>query len=193
MLAPNVAESSRIAQPEPTVATRAPPAVAPTAERGVAGDRHQAVRLLQKPGRHRSRDESDGGRGVEGGGHGERRVEGDDLPQARVPGDEQQSERELDAEAHSRSEPIITSRRGSRSATTPPTRSVEIWASVQAANASPTSVADPVRSSTAKATAIGTRFVPKKEIVRAGKSRRKFRLALQLLPACNVVGQDPRS
>ena len=67
------------------------------------------------------------------------------------------------------SEPIITRRRGSRSATTPPTSSVEICASVHAAKASPTSVAEPPSPSTAKATAIGARFVPKNEIVRAAK------------------------
>src|SRR6476619_7339511 len=69
----------------------------------------------------------------------------------------------------------ITSRRGRRSATTPPTNRVETWASVQQAKAIPTSVADPVRSRTANATAIGARFVPKNEIVRAEASRRKFR------------------
>src|SRR6266536_3575579 len=73
------------------------------------------------------------------------------------------------------SELSITRRRGRRSATTPPTSSVEICASVQHANAIPTSVAEPVRSRTANATAIGARFVPKNEIVRAPKSRRKFR------------------
>src|SRR5207237_2172325 len=73
------------------------------------------------------------------------------------------------------SELIITSRRGTRSARTPPTRSVDTCASVQAANASPTSVADPPTPSTAKATAIGAKFVPKKEIVRAAKSKRKLR------------------
>src|SRR6266487_4021565 len=69
----------------------------------------------------------------------------------------------------------ITRRRGRRSATTPPIKSVEIWASVQQAKAIPTSVADPVRSRTANATAIGARFVPKNEIVRAPASRRKLR------------------
>jgi hypothetical protein len=67
------------------------------------------------------------------------------------------------------SEAIITSCRGSRSPTTPPTRSVEICASVQAANASPTSVAELVSPRTANATAIGARFVPKNEIARAKK------------------------
>src|SRR5207247_5184545 len=60
-------------------------------------------------------------------------------------------------------------------ATTPPINSVEIWASVQQAKARPTSVADPVRSRTANATAIGARFVPKNEIVRAPASNRKLR------------------
>src|SRR2546426_11918535 len=73
------------------------------------------------------------------------------------------------------SDESITRRRGRRSATTPPIRSVEICASVQQAKAIPTSVADPVRSRTAKATAIGARFVPKNEIVRAPASRRKLR------------------
>src|SRR6266542_4588541 len=73
------------------------------------------------------------------------------------------------------SDESITRRRGRRSATTPPINSVEIWASVQQAKAIPTSVADPVRSSTANATAIGARFVPKNEIVRAVKRRRKLR------------------
>jgi hypothetical protein len=72
------------------------------------------------------------------------------------------------------SEPIITSRRGSLSATTPPTSSVAICANVRAAKARPTSVAEPVIASTANATAIGTRFEPKNEIVRAAKSSRKF-------------------
>src|SRR6266508_1753992 len=73
------------------------------------------------------------------------------------------------------SDESITRRRGRRSATTPPINSVEIWASVQQAKAIPTSVAEPVRSRTANATAIGARFVPKNEIVRAPASRRKLR------------------
>src|SRR5258705_3331551 len=73
------------------------------------------------------------------------------------------------------SDDSITRRRRRRSATTPPIRRVEIWASVQQAKAIPTSVADPVRSRTANATAIGARFVPKNEIVRAPASRRKLR------------------
>src|SRR6266566_2038208 len=73
------------------------------------------------------------------------------------------------------SDDSITRRRGRRSATTPPINSVEIWASVQQANAIPTSVADPVKSRTANATAIGARFVPKNEIVRAPASSRKLR------------------
>jgi hypothetical protein len=60
-----------------------------------------------------------------------------------------------------RSEPTITIRRGRRSATTPATRSVETCATVQQAKAMPVSVAEPVRSSTANATAIGARYVPK--------------------------------
>jgi len=75
------------------------------------------------------------------------------------------------------SDDSITRRRGRRSATTPPISSVEICASVQQAKAIPTSVADPVRSRTANATAIGARFVPKNEIVRAPASSRKLRLA----------------
>ena len=59
------------------------------------------------------------------------------------------------------SEPIITSRRGSRSATTPPIRSVVTCATVQQAKAMPVSLAEPVRSRTANATAIGARYVPK--------------------------------
>ena len=55
------------------------------------------------------------------------------------------------------SEPTITRRRGRRSATTPPTRSVETCASVQHAKAMPVSLAEPVRSRTANATAIGAR------------------------------------
>src|SRR6476646_248016 len=73
------------------------------------------------------------------------------------------------------SDDTITSRRGRRSATTPPINNVETWASVQQAKAIPTSVADPVRSRTANATAIGARFVPKNEIVRADASKRKLR------------------
>jgi len=65
------------------------------------------------------------------------------------------------------SELTITSRRGSRSLTTPPTISTETCASVQHANAMPVSLAEPVRSRTAKATAIGARYVPKYEIARA--------------------------
>jgi hypothetical protein len=45
----------------------------------------------------------------------------------------------------------------------------------QAAKAKPTSDAAPVRSRTANATAIGARFVPKNEVARAAKRRRKFR------------------
>src|SRR5262245_2442627 len=73
------------------------------------------------------------------------------------------------------SEPNMTSRRGSRSATTPPTSKVETWASVHAANARPTYDAEPVRSRTAKATAIGDRFVPKNDTARATNSSRKLR------------------
>src|SRR5439155_18852496 len=73
------------------------------------------------------------------------------------------------------SEAIITRRRGRRSATTPPTRSVHTCASVQAANASPTSDAELLRPRMANATAIGARLVPKNEIVRAANSKRKFR------------------
>ena len=73
------------------------------------------------------------------------------------------------------SDATMTSRRGRRSATTPPISKVEICASVHAANASPTSVADPVSPRTANATAIGARFVPKNEIVRAATRSRKLR------------------
>src|SRR2546423_7900800 len=73
------------------------------------------------------------------------------------------------------SDATMTRRRGSRSATIPPTSSVEICASVQAANESPTYVAEPVRPRTANATAIGARFVPRNELVRAAKRSRKFR------------------
>src|SRR5436190_17860450 len=74
------------------------------------------------------------------------------------------------------SEAIITRRRGSRSATTPPTSSTDTCASVQAANARPTSVAELLSPRTANATAIGARFVPKNEIARAAKRYRKFPL-----------------
>src|SRR5439155_1775859 len=73
------------------------------------------------------------------------------------------------------SEAIITRRRGRRSATTPPTRSVHTCASVQAAKASPTSEAELLRPRIANATAIGARLVPKNEIVRAENSNRKLR------------------
>ena len=73
------------------------------------------------------------------------------------------------------SEAIITTRRGSRSATTPANASVETCASVHAANARPIAAAPPPTESTANDTAIGARFVPKKEIVRAEKTSRKFR------------------
>src|SRR4051794_4016840 len=88
-----------------------------------------------------------------------------------------------------RSDPIITARRGSRSATTPPTRSVATWASVQQANAMPVSVADPVRSRTANATAIGARYVPKYETARAKKRSTKLRLrSSALLPVALQPG-----
>src|SRR5438445_3012488 len=73
------------------------------------------------------------------------------------------------------SEAIITRRRGRRSAMTPPIRRVPTCASVQAANASPTSEAELLRPRMANATAIGARLVPKNEIVRAANSKRKFR------------------
>jgi hypothetical protein len=73
------------------------------------------------------------------------------------------------------SEPTITSCRGRRSARTPPTTSVATCASVQHANAIPVSVAEPVRSRTANATAIGARYVPRYEIVLALRRSRKFR------------------
>ena len=69
----------------------------------------------------------------------------------------------------------MTRRRGRRSAMTPPTRSEQTCANVQAANASPTSDAELLSPRTANATAIGARLVPKKEIVRAANSKRKFR------------------
>src|SRR5690242_11890731 len=74
-----------------------------------------------------------------------------------------------------RSDATITSRRGSLSATTPATSSVATCATVQHANAIPVSVAEPVRSRTANATAIGARYVPKYEIARAEKSSVKLR------------------
>ena len=86
-----------------------------------------------------------------------------------------------------RSELTITSLRGRRSATTPPTRSVETCATVQHAKAMPVSVAEPVSSSTANATAIGARYVPKYEIARAAKSSAKLR-PTALLP----VALQPR-
>jgi hypothetical protein len=70
------------------------------------------------------------------------------------------------------SEPIITSRRGTRSPTTPPSASIATCASVHAAKLSPTAVAPPPLSRIAKATAIGARYVPTYEIARAAKSRR---------------------
>ena len=58
------------------------------------------------------------------------------------------------------SDAIITARRGNRSPITPPMPSVATWASVHAANESPTAVALPPRSRIANATAIGARYVP---------------------------------
>src|SRR6187397_1704283 len=72
------------------------------------------------------------------------------------------------------SEPIRTSFRGRRSPKTPPASSAAICASVRAPSTSPRSVALP-RSSTAKASATGTTFVPKKEIARPANRSRKLR------------------
>ena len=58
------------------------------------------------------------------------------------------------------SEPIMTTRRGTRSPTTPPTASIATWATVHAAKPSPTAVAPPPLSRIANATAIGARYVP---------------------------------
>src|SRR5262249_17089250 len=52
---------------------------------------------------------------------------------------------------------------------------VATCATVQHAKAMPVSVAEPVRSSTANATAIGARYIPKYEIARADSSRKKLR------------------
>src|SRR6185295_18728236 len=73
-------------------------------------------------------------------------------------------------------------------------------ASVLAAKTRPTSVADPVRSSTANASAIGTRFVPKNETVLAENSSAKFRSRrgpiasniLRSMPTYQVRGEVPR-
>src|SRR5205823_6475335 len=88
------------------------------------------------------------------------------------------------------SELTITRRRGRRSATTPPTSSVETCASVQHANAMPVSLAEPVRSRTAKATAIGARYVPKYETERAANSSPKLRFlnSTPLLPVALQPG-----
>ena len=67
----------------------------------------------------------------------------------------------------------MTTRRGTRSPTTPPKASIATCASVHAAKLSPTAVAPPPLSRTAKATAIGARYVPTYEIARAAKSSRK--------------------
>src|SRR5918912_2572118 len=85
------------------------------------------------------------------------------------------------------SEATITSRRGRRSATTPPTSSVVTCATVQQANAIPVSLADPVRSRMANATAIGARYVQKYEIDLAANSSRKLR-PTALLPVALQPG-----
>src|SRR2546423_7309214 len=92
-------------------------------------------------------------------------------------------------------EPTITSGRGRWWETTPPAISVGICASVQHAKAMPVSLAEPVRSRTAKATAIGARYVPKYEIERAANSSRKLRLrsgpkssCMPLLPVALQAG-----
>jgi hypothetical protein len=59
------------------------------------------------------------------------------------------------------SEPTMTTRRGTRSPTTPPKERTATCASVQAAKLSPTAVAPPPRSRAANATAIGARYVPR--------------------------------
>src|SRR4051812_7806689 len=88
----------------------------------------------------------------------------------------------------------MTSRRGSRSPATPPSTSVETCASVQAAKVRPTSVAECVSPRTANATAIGARFVPKNDTVRAANSSRNSRCLKTLggFEALVPVAPEPR-
>jgi hypothetical protein len=69
----------------------------------------------------------------------------------------------------------ITVRREIRSATTPPMSSVNVSGSIRAVSTSPTAVAEPPSSSTAKASAIGTVRSPSPETACAMKSRRNSR------------------
>src|SRR5205823_6668847 len=89
------------------------------------------------------------------------------------------------------SEQIITLRRGKRSPITPPSASIETCASVQAANDRPTAVAPPPRSSTAKATAIGARYVPTYEIERPAKRSLKLRSSMSIGPALETLIRLP--
>ena len=70
---------------------------------------------------------------------------------------------------------VPTSRRlrGRRSARTPPKRRTATFAIERAATTSPRSAAEPVRSSTAKARAIGATALPTMLVVRAASSHRK--------------------
>ena len=73
-----------------------------------------------------------------------------------------------------RSAPIITARRGMRSATTPPISRLTSSAPVRTASTSPIADADPPISSTAKASAIVTMRSPNHETAAAPSRRRKL-------------------
>jgi hypothetical protein len=70
------------------------------------------------------------------------------------------------------SAPSIASRGETRSATTPPASTSAVMTTLWEARTSPRSVADPVRSRTAKASATGAIPSPIIEVVRPRKSRR---------------------
>jgi hypothetical protein len=76
-----------------------------------------------------------------------------------------------------RSATTITRWRGSRSAQTPPMSRKTSCGTIRAASTSPRSDAEPVRSRTAKASAIGAIALPRNEIPRARKRSRNSRLA----------------
>jgi hypothetical protein len=94
-------------------------------------------------------------------------LEHDQLPQAGVMGDEKSAHHGLDGEIRAvQADHHELAGQAVRDHAADEQRRDR--ASVRAAKTRPVSVAEPVRSSTANASAIGTRFVPKNEIVLPG-------------------------
>jgi hypothetical protein len=118
------------------------------------GEREPAQRvcLLEELRRHRRGRQRRRDRLEERERHAAHRLEDDELPDPRLPGDEQHGD-EPWLTRRVRSDATITPRGWKRSAKTPPTRRNATSGRVKAAKTRPTSVAEPVRSSTANGSA----------------------------------------